>query len=102
MNEKALYAAVAALGIMLLVLSAYQFNQYWSAKVVVEPSLEQFDELAELDAGTLASIGMDAASIQSSKQTVVAGLDALLHTALFDFVLGAALMFAGISKYPTK
>lgn len=102
MNEKALYAAVAALGIMLVALSAYQFNQYWSTKVVVDPSLSQFDELAALDESTLAAIGIDSAYIQSSKQTVIAGLDALLHTALFDFVLGAALVFLGVSKYPTK
>jgi len=100
-NSKIFYAAIAVLGVMLLALSAYQFNQWWNTRATLQPSLTQLDEIAG-DAETLAALGLGAADVESTRSTMTGALDAMMQVALADLVLGVLLFAAGVSYYPRE
>ena len=94
MDGKEFFRVLTLLGAGLLLLSAYQFNQYWQTQAVVGPQLAQ---LEEIDSATLELMGVDAAYLESVKESVAVTATVLLQTALADFVLGALLVFAGVT-----
>ncbi|OIO26477.1 hypothetical protein COX85_00280 [Candidatus Micrarchaeota archaeon CG_4_10_14_0_2_um_filter_55_9] len=87
------------LGVGMLLLGAYQFNQYWATQAVVGPQLAQ---LEEIDPASLELLGLDAAYLESVKESVSVTSAVLLQTALADAVLGAIFVFAGVSLSPKK
>ncbi len=80
------------LGVGLLLLSAYQFNQYWSTQAVVGPQLAQLDEI---DPSVAEMMGVD---LESMKESVSLTTGVMLQIALADLVAGAALLFVGVTK----
>jgi hypothetical protein len=92
MNEKEFFKALTLLGVGLLLLSAYQFNQYWSTQAVVGPQLAQLDEI---DPSVAEMMGVD---LESMKESVSLTTGVMLQIALADLVAGAALLFVGVTK----
>ncbi|MFA4946745.1 MAG: hypothetical protein WC607_04400 [Candidatus Micrarchaeia archaeon] len=99
MNRKVLLACVAAFGVLMLALSAYQFNQYWSTRTTIEPSLAYLDELSA-SSEYLDALGVGAEDVASTRAAFTSALDSLLQTALFDFALGLLLVGVAVTHYP--
>jgi len=97
--SKILFGGLALLGVLLLALSTYQFNQWWNTRAVAQSSLTQLDSLSM---ETLASLGYGTADVASARNMLTGALDAMMQVALADLVLGVLLFTTGVSYYPRE
>ena len=89
------------LGIALLVLTVYQFNQYLTTTAALNPSLAKLNELGA-DTASLATLGISASDLESTKGLLTATTSAMVMTIALDLVLGIVFLAGGIYLSPKK
>lgn len=97
--KKILSQFLVMFGALLLTLSVYQANQYMQVSATVGPSLTQLNQLSA--AGAEAA-GLDAASLEQTRQLISGTTNSMMMSILLDFVLGIVFLLAGYFAYPEK
>ncbi len=82
------------LGIGLVVLSVYQFNQYMVQQATVQPSLAQ---LEQLDQGSLGGV-----NIEQTRELISAASTALMQSVVMDLILGLLFLAGGFWLSPKE
>lgn len=96
-----LSGTLTLLGVAMLVLSVYQFNQYLVQQASAEPSLKQLEkQQAQLQA--LGPEYANSANIEETRQIVVAAQNALLQSIIIDLILGLLLLAGGFALAPKE
>ncbi|MBI2445534.1 hypothetical protein HYV43_04055 [Candidatus Micrarchaeota archaeon] len=84
--------ALTLLGIAMLVLSVYQFNQYLVQQATVKPSLEQLEQLGSGNLG-----GVD---LQQTRALIEASSTAMIQSIVLDLILGLLFLAGGFWLAP--
>ena len=82
------------LGVAMIVLSVYQFNQYLVQQATVQPSLAQ---LEQLDQGSLGGV-----NIEQTRELISAASTALIQSVVLDLILGLIFLSGGFWLAPKE